>query len=94
MQPLKPGVLLLIKRCSAPIVPVGVAGAYDAWPRWRRYPRLAPLCAPAGKATLAVSVGPPIDPFSINQLARERALEELFKKLSMQQQRAERLRRK
>ena len=43
VQPLKPGVSLLIKRVTCPIVPVGVAGAYQAWPRQSRWPRLDPL---------------------------------------------------
>jgi len=43
MVPLKPGVHLLIKRTQAPIVPVGIAGAYGAWPRWRSLPTPAPI---------------------------------------------------
>src|SRR5262249_51520967 len=33
MHPLEPGIVLLIKRAKAPIVPVGIAGAFDTWPR-------------------------------------------------------------
>jgi 1-acyl-sn-glycerol-3-phosphate acyltransferase len=33
MLPLKPGIQLLIKRAQAPIIPVGIAGAFDAYPR-------------------------------------------------------------
>ena len=59
VQPLRPGIHLLIKKMAMPIVPIGIAGAYDAWPRWRAYPIPAPLFLPAGKGTIAVSVGPP-----------------------------------
>src|SRR6185436_3601001 len=52
MLPLKPGIHLLIKRTQAPIVPVGIAGAFDAWPRGRRFPMPAPLFWPAGKGTI------------------------------------------
>src|SRR5207248_3003104 len=38
MQPLKAGIALLFKRVKVPIVPVGIVGAYQAWPRWRQYP--------------------------------------------------------
>src|SRR3954447_16839713 len=44
---LRPGIHLLIKRTSAPIVPVGLAGAYDAWPSWRTYPIPSPLFLPS-----------------------------------------------
>src|SRR5262245_12817842 len=33
MQAFKPGILLLIKKAPVPIVPVGIAGAYEAYPR-------------------------------------------------------------
>src|SRR5438552_5239233 len=43
MQPLRPGVQLLIKRAQVPIIPVGIAGAFEALPRWRWLPTPAPL---------------------------------------------------
>lgn len=36
----KRGVALLVKRAGCPVVPVAVEGAFDAWPRARRIPRL------------------------------------------------------
>ena len=62
VQPLKPGVSLLIKRVKCPIVPVGVAGTYAAFSRHMKVPRLAPAFLPPGPATVAVAVGKPIDP--------------------------------
>src|SRR4051812_6765267 len=59
MQAFRPGISLLIKRVQAPIVPIGIAGAFEAWSRDRKLPRLAPLFLPASHRTIAVSVGPP-----------------------------------
>jgi 1-acyl-sn-glycerol-3-phosphate acyltransferase len=94
MQQLKPGILLLIRRAQAPIVPLGIAGAVDAWPRWQRFPVPAPLFLPATRRTVAVSVGPPLDAKHYAAMDRQQALRELFQALQVQQEKAERLRRK
>jgi 1-acyl-sn-glycerol-3-phosphate acyltransferase len=93
MLPLMPGVLLLIKRTQAPIVPVGIAGAYDAWPSWRKYPILAPLFLPNCRRRIAVSIGVPTDASRIAQLPRAQALRELSQLIDTEQRRAELLRR-
>lgn len=94
MHELRPGVHLLIKRTQAPIVPVGIAGAYDAWPRWRRYPVPAPLFLPARKGTIAVVVGRPVDSRRLAALPRAEALAELAAELHKAWTEAEKLRRK
>jgi len=94
MHPLRPGIHLLIKRTQAPIVPVGIAGAFDALPYGKGIPNLAPLFLPAGEAALAVSVGRPLDARRLAQMPREAALALLFAELQKVAQRAERLRRK
>jgi 1-acyl-sn-glycerol-3-phosphate acyltransferase len=94
MQQLKPGILLLIKRAQAPIVPVGIAGAMEAWPRWKRFPVPAPLFLPATKRALAVSVGPALDAKRYAAMDRTQALAELFKALQVEKEKAEHLRRK
>jgi 1-acyl-sn-glycerol-3-phosphate acyltransferase len=94
MHQLKPGILLLIKRTQTPIVPVGIAGALEAWPRWKLFPVPAPLFLPATERTLAVSVGPALDPKRYATMERREALIELFDALQLQQENAERLRRK
>ena len=58
---LRPGIHLLIKRTQAPIVPVGIAGAFEAMPQWRTLPVPAPLFLPAQRTALAVSVGRPLN---------------------------------
>lgn len=40
LQPLRRGALRVILRAGVPVVPVGVEGMYDIWPRWRGVPRL------------------------------------------------------
>jgi 1-acyl-sn-glycerol-3-phosphate acyltransferase len=96
MQPFKPGVLLLIKKTAPPIVPVGVAGAFEALPRGRRLPipTPSPLFLPPGRSTVAVVVGKPIDSRRFADLSREQALAELFNEVKKVQERAEHLRRK
>src|SRR5437764_499957 len=81
MTPLRPGIHLLIKRMEMAIVPIGIAGAYDAWPRQRAYPIPAPLFLPAGKGTIAVSVGLPMDSRRFAHQPREKVLAELFVEL-------------
>jgi 1-acyl-sn-glycerol-3-phosphate acyltransferase len=94
VQPLKPGIHLLIKRAGVPIVPVGIAGAYEALPRTRKWPILSPLLLPATGTGLAVVVGKPILPERFLDVPREFVLQELFEELKVVQQRAERIRRK
>jgi len=94
MQSFRPGIYLLIKRVDMPIVPVGIAGSFDAWPRHRPLPALAPLFWPRCKGTIAVSIGRPIHTRSLREKPREQVLEELFIAVRNAQERAERLRRK
>jgi 1-acyl-sn-glycerol-3-phosphate acyltransferase len=94
VHPLKPGVSLLIKRVSCPIVPVGIAGAFAAWSRFMRVPKLSPLLLPPGPSALAVSVGAPIDPARYAGGKREAMLDDLYRALVRQHADAERLRRK
>jgi 1-acyl-sn-glycerol-3-phosphate acyltransferase len=94
MHPLRPGIYLLLRRAKVPIVPVGIAGAYAAWPTWRPYPLPAPLFLPAGNRSIAVSVGSPLDGHYFAGLPREQALGELFLEIQKAAARAERLRSK
>jgi 1-acyl-sn-glycerol-3-phosphate acyltransferase len=94
LQELRPGIYLLIKRAQAPIVPIGIAGAFQAMPYWRSTPTLAPLFLPAVKTSLAVAVGRPLEAGRFAAMSRERALAELFGELKKVGANAERLRRK
>jgi 1-acyl-sn-glycerol-3-phosphate acyltransferase len=94
MLPFKPGVHLLMKRSAVPVVPVGIAGAFEAYPRTNLLPRLSPLFMPATNATVAVSVGPALNPHRYVDWHRKQVLDELFEKIREQKLRAERMRRK
>ena len=94
LEPFKPGISLLLKRSKAPIVPAGIAGAYAAWSRHRTVPRLAPLFLAPSDATIAVSIGKPIDPARFAGVSREDMLEELRWAVELEMGKAERLRRK
>lgn len=40
LQPLRRGAIRTLLRAGVPIIPVGIEGMYDVWPRWRGVPRL------------------------------------------------------
>lgn len=94
MQPLKPGLHLLVRRGGAPVIPVGVAGAFEALPRTRALPRLSPLFWPATGAALAAAVDKPLPAARFATMPREQLLTELGREIEAVRQRAERLRRK
>jgi 1-acyl-sn-glycerol-3-phosphate acyltransferase len=91
---LQPGIQLLIKKTRAPIVPVGIAGAFEAWPRSRKLPRLAPLFLPPSRRAIAVVVGKPIDAEHYADLPRQQVLTEMHAELQRVHDEAEALRRK
>jgi 1-acyl-sn-glycerol-3-phosphate acyltransferase len=94
MQPFRPGVHLLLKRTTAPVVPVGIAGAYRAFPRTQRLPTLSPLFWPAPRGAIAVSVGKPLPPEHFAEMPRDKVLDELVRAVQAVAARAERLCRK
>jgi 1-acyl-sn-glycerol-3-phosphate acyltransferase len=91
LLPFKPGIQLVLRKVPVPIVPVGVAGAYEAFPRHARLPRLAPLFWPANGASIAVSVGKPILPQRYQAVSRDGLLGFLFDEIQAQVRRAEKL---
>jgi 1-acyl-sn-glycerol-3-phosphate acyltransferase len=94
MQPLKPGIMLLIKRVQTAIIPVGIAGPYQAYPRGRALPTPSPLFLPPNGCAAAACFGEPLDSRRYANMDREQALAELFQEIQKVQARAERLRRK
>jgi len=59
MAGLKPGFCALAKRANAPLVPVAIDGAYQAWPRRQKLP---------GVSVIHIVFGPPIWPAQIEGL--------------------------
>ncbi len=94
MQPLMPGVVVLIRRSGVPILPVGVAGTYQAWPPHRTLPRLSPIAWPATGAGVAVVIGKPIHAKTLAGLPPKQMLSKLHVELLGLHQAAERIRRK
>jgi 1-acyl-sn-glycerol-3-phosphate acyltransferase len=66
LGPLEPGVAALARRAGVPIVPAAVAGAFEAWPRGRRFFRPGAPCAVALGRPLA-----PDDPRLLERLRDE-----------------------
>lgn len=94
VQELKPGVHLLLRRVTCPVVPVGIAGAYAAWPRARRWPLPDPLGLPSGGRSIAVAFGRPCDPARFAGRDRGAALVALWEEIVSAKTVAERVRRK
>lgn len=83
MQALKPGFLVVARRCGVPLVPVGLDGAYQAWPRSARWPRLA---------RIAVVVGAPVMPEEIAERSDEEAVALLSQRMGASFREARQLR--
>jgi 1-acyl-sn-glycerol-3-phosphate acyltransferase len=64
IRPFLPGFTALAVRGNATIVPAAIEGAFDAWPRWRRFPSLG---------VVHIHYGHPIPPNQVERL-EERAL--------------------
>ena len=49
VAPLKSGFCMLARKAKVPLVPVGISGAFEVWPRDKRWPRLSKVCLEAGE---------------------------------------------
>lgn len=72
VSPLKPGFSALARRGKAPLVPVGIDGAFDAWPRSQKLP---------GLAVIHVDIGEPISPELAASLDDEELVAELERRI-------------
>ena len=66
--PLKPGFCVLARRGNVPLLPVAVAGAFEAWPRRKWTPR---------PAVINLQVGPPLWPVDFQQLDDDQLVAEV-----------------
>jgi 1-acyl-sn-glycerol-3-phosphate acyltransferase len=87
-------VTLIVERFDGPIVPVGIAGAFEAWPRHRFLPRFCPLFAPNTGRGIAVSFGRPIPASRFAGWDRAEVLKVLNEAVGAEFDRANALRRK
>ncbi len=49
LQPVQGGCAIAIRRAQVPVIPVAIAGAYDAWPRRKKLPGLGKIRVVYGK---------------------------------------------
>jgi cytidylate kinase len=69
LQAFRGGAALVARRANVQIIPAGISGTYDAWPRHRRLPR---------RGRVQVRFGAPIDPQTPDALERaQRAVADL-----------------
>lgn len=73
LQPFKRGLVLLIKRSKAPVVPMAIEGAYDAWPNHLKRPRLRGL--------IMAEAGEPIDAEELLKDGPDAAVERLRREI-------------
>ena len=71
---LKPGFLAVARRSGVPLIPVGLDGAYQAWPRTAAFPRLG---------RIAISIGKPIWPNEVAASKDEELLTELQRRIAV-----------
>jgi 1-acyl-sn-glycerol-3-phosphate acyltransferase len=70
VAPLKPGFCALARRGHVPLLPVGIDGAFEAWPRGRAWPRLATVQVELGAPLTAAEVAGMDDAQLIDELER------------------------
>jgi 1-acyl-sn-glycerol-3-phosphate acyltransferase len=93
LNELKPGISLLIRKAKkqAQVVPIGIAGAFEAWPRTRRLPRFAPPFLLWTRRRIAVVVGEPLDGQALAAMSRPEMMAALQVELQKVVSRAEKL---
>lgn len=73
LQPMKAGIGTLAARSKVPVVPAGLAGTFEAWPRGRRFPRRHPI---------RVHYGPPIAPAELAGMDHDAASELIGRRIA------------
>lgn len=61
LRGIKPGFVALVRRAKVPVIPVGIAGAYEAFPRGAWFPR---------PSKIRIVYGPPMDPMRLAELCQ------------------------
>jgi 1-acyl-sn-glycerol-3-phosphate acyltransferase len=72
LQPLRPGFCAVARRAGVPLLPVALDGAFDAWPRSRRLPRLA---------RIHVQFAPPLGPSEVAALSDDELVAECWRRI-------------
>jgi 1-acyl-sn-glycerol-3-phosphate acyltransferase len=74
LAPLKSGIAVLAARTSVPIVPAGLAGTFEAWPRSELLPRCHPIRIHYGRPIAPAEIAG-LDTDTVTALIRSRILE-------------------
>ncbi len=74
VAPLKPGFAAMARRGRVPLLPVGIDGAFEAWPRTQRWP---------GRAVIHIVVGEPLLPGDFESLDDAALVAELGRRMKM-----------
>lgn len=72
MLPLRPGFCSVARRSRVPLIPVGIDGAYQAWPRTSPLPQVG---------RLAVVIGRPISPEEVESMTDDALVAELEQRI-------------
>src|SRR3954465_10656424 len=72
VAPLKPGFIAVARRSRVPLIPVGLDGAYQAWPRTAKFPRTG---------RVAVVIGEPIAAEQVAAMSDDDLLAELEQRI-------------
>lgn len=94
LQELKPGIQLLIRKSNAVVVPVGIAGAFEALRMGQKWPNFCPIFLSGNKGAIAISIGKPLDSKLLGDLPREESLALIKDSISKEITKATNLRRK
>ena len=86
VQPFERGISVLLKRAKCVVVPVGIAGVYEVWPRHRSLPRV--FAKP-----VAIVYGDPITTEELLENGTDEAIKSIQKRVETLVARAEELRR-
>jgi 1-acyl-sn-glycerol-3-phosphate acyltransferase len=80
IQPLRLGTIRLILKAGVPVIPCGVVGLYDFWPRWDRLPRRLPFVR---RTPVKVRFGKPLN-FGLHddRASREAHLDETLETIT------------
>ena len=94
LQPLKPGISLLVKRANCQIVPVGISGCYDMWSRHAKRPEPETLFEETGGRSIGLHYGEPVHSSVYRTMDRDAMLADLQARIAVSVTKAEKLRRR
>lgn len=74
MGDFKAGIALIFRKLNVPVVPAAIVGAYESWPRWRKYPIPSQAFLPPNERSLGVAFGRPRMSAYLRAMPREEML--------------------